>query len=212
MNIGGIIKKYRTRNHFTQEELAEKLAVTPQAVSRWENNLSYPDVAMIPELVHTLGVTADELLGCQNVSESNKQTVLNQDQIDCIFDRPVIQSTSPQKVLIMDDAPFMRFILNDIISNNNHTLIQTKDGDECLATMKRMAENGEKVDVCILDIMMDGMNGFEVLERLRTVYKDTKMIMLSAACDKEAVMKAYELGADGFVAKPFQPQKILEKI
>ncbi len=38
------------------------------------------------------------------------------------------------------------------------------------------------------------------------------MIMLSAACDKEAVMKAYELGADGFVAKPFQHQKILEKI
>ncbi len=63
MEIGAVIKKYRTKKNITQEEMAKALSVTPQAVSRWETGQSYPDIAMIPEIVKYLDVSADELLG-----------------------------------------------------------------------------------------------------------------------------------------------------
>lgn len=66
MEIGAVIKKYRSEKNVTQEEMACALYVTPQAVSRWENGLSLPDTEMIPKLVKYLGVSADILLGCEN--------------------------------------------------------------------------------------------------------------------------------------------------
>lgn len=53
----------RKRSGLTQEELAEKCSVTPQAVSKWENALTSPDISLIPRLAEIFGVTCDELLG-----------------------------------------------------------------------------------------------------------------------------------------------------
>lgn len=61
-SIGRKIAFYRKAKGFTQEELAEKLGVTPQAVSKWENDVSCPDIALLAPLARLLGVTVDELL------------------------------------------------------------------------------------------------------------------------------------------------------
>ena len=50
MIIGETIKKYRTEQKITQEEMATALYVTPQAISRWETGISYPDIIMIPKM------------------------------------------------------------------------------------------------------------------------------------------------------------------
>lgn len=63
MNIGEVIKDRRQKRNLTQAELAGLLNVTPQAVSRWEVGVSFPDITMIPELSEVLKVTADELFG-----------------------------------------------------------------------------------------------------------------------------------------------------
>ena len=60
--IGQNIAAYRKKKGITQEKLAEVCNVTPQAVSKWENDLSCPDIAVLRQLAHTLGVTVDELL------------------------------------------------------------------------------------------------------------------------------------------------------
>lgn len=60
--IGSRIAKYRKEKHFTQEELAEKLGVSSQAVSKWETDTSCPDIGLLPKLCGALGITADELL------------------------------------------------------------------------------------------------------------------------------------------------------
>ena len=60
--LGNRIGQLRKAKNFTQEALAEKLGVTPQAVSKWENDVSCPDIALIPELARLLGVSTDELL------------------------------------------------------------------------------------------------------------------------------------------------------
>ena len=60
--IGNRITKYRKEKGFTQEALAEILGVSSQAVSKWENDISGPDIGLLPQLCKTLGITADELL------------------------------------------------------------------------------------------------------------------------------------------------------
>ena len=61
--LGERIAAYRKNVNLTQEQLSEKCGVTAQAVSKWENNLTAPDLSLIPQLVHIFNVTCDELLG-----------------------------------------------------------------------------------------------------------------------------------------------------
>lgn len=60
--IGNRISKYRKEKGLTQEALAEKMGVSSQAVSKWENDISCPDISLLPQLCRILGITADELI------------------------------------------------------------------------------------------------------------------------------------------------------
>lgn len=71
-NIGEIISSFRKEKGMTQNELAEKMNVTDKAVSKWERNLSCPDVNSIPKLAEILGTTVEELLNAQPKKENNK--------------------------------------------------------------------------------------------------------------------------------------------
>lgn len=61
-SIGNRISKYRKEKGMTQEELAAKLGVSSQAVSKWENDASCPDISLLPQLCRILGISTDELL------------------------------------------------------------------------------------------------------------------------------------------------------
>ena len=61
-SIGSRISKYRKAKSLTQEELANHLGVSAQAVSKWENDASCPDISLLPQLCSILGITSDELL------------------------------------------------------------------------------------------------------------------------------------------------------
>ena len=63
MEIGATIKKLRTDRHIKQESFAEALGVSVQTVSRWENDVNYPDIAMLPQIASFFHVTTDYLLG-----------------------------------------------------------------------------------------------------------------------------------------------------
>lgn len=70
LNIGNVIGKLRKSKGVTQMDLAEYLCVTPQAVSKWERNLSYPDITIIPDIARYFGVTIDVLFGKYMISNS----------------------------------------------------------------------------------------------------------------------------------------------
>ncbi|MDF2537058.1 MAG: response regulator containing CheY-like receiver domain and AraC-type DNA-binding domain [Herbinix sp.] len=222
MDIGNIIKNRRTFMSLTQEEFAAKLHVSPQAVSRWECGISYPDIAMVPLLVKTLCISADKLLGCENpgtitMDEASflamakvidTSALLNQSQIDSIFDSFEPSSDGTRKrVLIVDDSDFMRMMLNDMLEKSGHSVVQAENGLLAL----RMLDD-EQIDVCILDIKMPGINGLETLEQIKKSHPEVKVIMLSAQCMEENVRRALDLQADAFVAKPFQPDSIIKHI
>lgn len=222
MDIGNVIKDRRTFMNLTQEELATKLNVSPQAVSRWECGISYPDIAMVPLLVRILCISADKLLGCEEsgtitLNEDSflaiakvidTSTLLNQSQIDSIFDSfDPSNDGSSKKVLIVDDSDFMRMMLSEMLTKSGHSVVQAENGLLAL----RMLDN-EQVDVCILDIKMPGMNGLETLEQIKKNRPEVKVIMLSAQCKEENVRRALALQADAFVAKPFQADSIIKRI
>ena len=69
-SLGQRIAYYRKKNDLTQEQLAEKCSVTAQAVSKWENDLTAPDITLIPALAEMFGITCDELLGVQRAEVS----------------------------------------------------------------------------------------------------------------------------------------------
>ena len=213
MNIGDVIKRRRQKTNMTQAELAEKLNVTPQAVSRWEMGVSYPDIAMIPLLSEVLWVSADELLGIipsdrNRELRENTDPVLNQSQADSIFDYiPVPVSGESKRVLVADDANFMRMMLKDILTHRGHIVLEARDGQECLGMLQE-----EPVEVCLLDINMPGMDGLEVLRRIKSGQPGLKVVMLSALSQESNVRQALQYGADAFVVKPFQPECLLERI
>lgn len=64
-SLGSKIALYRKKLSLTQEELAEKCSVTPHTVSKWENDISAPDIALIPVLAQLFGISCDELLGVE---------------------------------------------------------------------------------------------------------------------------------------------------
>jgi len=208
MNIGEVIKSKRQKKNITQAELAELLKVTPQAVSRWEMGVSYPDIAMVPKISEVLQVTADELLGIKTRENNDYDSVLNQDQVDSIFDYiPEPVTGKSQKVLVVDDADFMRMILEDILTQQGYTVLLAKDGQECLDILQ-----DEAVDVCVLDICMPGMHGIEVLRRIKEERPGLRVVMLSALSQESSVKQALQLGADAFVVKPFQAQCLIDRL
>ncbi len=79
MTIGEKIAKLRREKSMTQEELAEKLGVSAQAVSKWENNICCPDIALIPKIAQLFGVSTDMLLGSEQLRDTPKKATLEND-------------------------------------------------------------------------------------------------------------------------------------
>lgn len=200
MDIGSKIRDLRIQNNLTQDELAQKLSVTSQAVSRWECGVSLPDITMVPLIARTLFASADELLGCgmpkamkfascQNLDCSGER--LNQSQIDGMLENnDLISDGTPKKVLIVDDSDFMRMMLNDILTKAGHTVVQADNGKLALKVLQ-----DEKVDICILDIMMPEMNGIDALRQILLNIPDMPVVMLSALCNEHIVKEALANGA-----------------
>lgn len=70
--IGETIRNYRKKNDLTQEQLADRLGVTYQSISRWENGTTYPDLELLPAISEVLSVTVDELLGMPQAEKEKK--------------------------------------------------------------------------------------------------------------------------------------------
>lgn len=72
-NIGANIAQLRREHNMKQDELAEQLGVTPQAVSKWENGASMPDIALLPKIAEIFGVTIDALFGADTAPKPDVQ-------------------------------------------------------------------------------------------------------------------------------------------
>lgn len=98
-SIGNRISKYRKEKGLTQEDLAVKLGVSSQAVSKWENDASCPDISLLPQLCRTLGISTDELLTGNN-NEVKLVPVEQRKSLDELTLRVKVNSAQGDKVRV----------------------------------------------------------------------------------------------------------------
>ncbi len=98
--IGKRISENRKRKNIKQDELAEMLCVSPQAVSKWENDISCPDISLLPKLAEILGITVDELLSGKQESSVVFVPEENRKSIDEMMCRIVVNSSDGDKVRV----------------------------------------------------------------------------------------------------------------
>lgn len=105
-------------------------------------------------------------------------------------------------VLVVDDSAVNRTVLTDRVEALGHRVVQASGGQEAL---DRLAEG--TIDVLLLDIMMPGLTGFDVLERMQAdpILHDIPVIVVSALNDPASVIRSIELGAADHLPKPFDP-------
>ena len=110
------------------------------------------------------------------------------------------------RVLIVDDAAFMRMMIKDILEKNGYDVVaEANNGIKAVEMYKR-----EKPDVVTMDITMPDMDGIEAVKAIREFDPSAKIIMCSAMGQQSMVMDAIRAGAKDFVVKPFQPDRVLE--
>ncbi|PRR79386.1 Chemotaxis protein CheY [Clostridium liquoris] len=112
------------------------------------------------------------------------------------------------KVLIVDDAAFMRMMIKDILEKNGFEVIgEANNGLKAIELYKK-----ERPDVVTMDITMPDMDGIEAVKEIKSLDASAKIIMCSAMGQQGMVMDAIKAGAKDFIVKPFQPDRVLEAI
>lgn len=106
-------------------------------------------------------------------------------------------------VLVVDDDPTQRRLMQAVLEKQGHTFQGAQDGDSGLAAVKRGG-----IDVVMLDMIMPGMDGVETLEAIRAREPDLPVIMLTAHGGIETVVRAMRAGAVDFFVKPASPERI----
>ena len=112
------------------------------------------------------------------------------------------------KVLIVDDAAFMRMMIKDILEKNNFEVV----GEASNGLMAVELYKKEKTDVVTMDITMPDMDGIEAVKEIKAFDPNAKVIMCSAMGQQSMVMDAIKAGARDFIVKPFQADRVLEAI
>lgn len=112
------------------------------------------------------------------------------------------------RVLIVDDAAFMRMMIKDILEKNGYQVVgEASNGIKAVEIYK-----AEKPDVVTMDITMPDMDGIEAVKEIKAFDPAAKIIMCSAMGQQTMVMDAIRSGARDFIVKPFQADRVLEAI
>ena len=119
------------------------------------------------------------------------------------------QSEKPS-VLIVDDSEMNRIILNEMLKDE-YRVLEADNGRTALDMVDRY---GDELSLVLLDIIMPGMNGFEVLGELsrRTVADSLPVILISSEDSDDVVLRAYELGASDYINRPFNARVVRRRV
>ena len=112
------------------------------------------------------------------------------------------------RVLIVDDAAFMRMMIKDILEKNGYEIV----GEAPNGAVEVEMYQKEKPDVVTMDITMPDVDGIEAVKRIKAIDPGAKIIMCSAMGQQSMVMDAIKAGARDFIVKPFQADRVLEAV
>ena len=112
-------------------------------------------------------------------------------------------------LLVVDDNPVTRVLCSRVLTREGYRVLLAEDGIEALRLVKE-----ESVDMVLLDVMMPGLSGFDVLETLRKLYPPHRLrvLMVTAKDQSEDVVRAFEMGADDYITKPLDLPVMLARV
>lgn len=113
-----------------------------------------------------------------------------------------------KRVLICDDAAFMRMMIKDILSKNGYEI--AGEAENGLKAVEKYNET--KPDLVLMDITMPEMDGIQALKAIKEADSSACVIMCSAMGQQAMVIEAIQSGARDFIVKPFQAERVLEAV
>lgn len=110
-------------------------------------------------------------------------------------------------IMIIDDDQYIRELVRTLLRNEGYATQEAVDGRDAL---RKLGET--KVDLCVLDIMMPNMDGFEFCKHARRYYMDMPILMLTAKNEIGQKVRGFELGADDYLVKPFENAELVARV
>ena len=110
------------------------------------------------------------------------------------------------KVLVVDDDPHIRELVRVFLEKEGLDVYEASDGADALSKLESV-----KADMVILDVMMPNMDGWELCRRLRQA-GDLPLLMLTAKAETSQKIKGFQLGADDYMVKPFEPVELVARV
>jgi DNA-binding response OmpR family regulator len=110
------------------------------------------------------------------------------------------------KVLVVDDEPTVREVVAGYLRRDGHDVTEAGDGHKALDLL-----DSDPPDLVVLDMMLPGVNGLDILRRVRST-SDIPVIMLTARAEESDRVSGLELGADDYVVKPFSPRELAARV
>jgi two-component system KDP operon response regulator KdpE len=111
------------------------------------------------------------------------------------------------RALVVDDQDDVRLLLHHILQADGFTVVEAGGGPEALALL----DSGERPDVVILDVQMPDMDGWTTLAEMRRRAR-YPVLLCTVKSSLADVVRGYELGCDGYLAKPFHPPELVEAV
>ena len=111
-----------------------------------------------------------------------------------------------RRVLVVDDEPHIRTVLRGYLEADGFAVTDAADGEAALAALR-----GDPPDLVLLDVMLPGIDGLEVLRQLRT-FTDAYVILITAKAEEVDKLVGLGVGADDYVTKPFSPREVTARV
>ena len=111
------------------------------------------------------------------------------------------------KIMVVDDDGYIRELVSTLLKNEGFDTCEAADGRDAL---QKLSE--EKIDLCVLDIMMPNMDGFDFCRNARHYYEDMPILMLTAKGEVSQKVKGFELGTDDYLTKPFEAAELIVRV
>jgi len=113
-----------------------------------------------------------------------------------------------KKILIVDDAAFMRMMIKDILTKNGYEIVgEAENGARAIDKYKEL-----NPDLVIMDITMPEVDGIAAVREIKKINSDSKIIMCSAMGQQAMVIESIQAGARDFIVKPFQAERVVEAV
>jgi two-component system, cell cycle sensor histidine kinase and response regulator CckA len=128
---------------------------------------------------------------------------------EVLLETDIPATDTKKNILIVDDEEVVRGLLTGVLVSQGFTVLVACDGTEALSLFESRASS---IDLVILDMIMPGMKGEEVLRRLREVSRDVKVVISSGYMTEEQRRKLQEYGVDAFLDKPYSDMEAINKV